>query len=173
MAQGIVWREGATGGSQCMKIRALFGNLVLAQVLLVGVYLMYQGVYRGTKFWPLLTQKPERLIISEVLNRNGRRILPDYVAIGNLEGDLSKASVPLFQDQFDKLSPGARMDVYRLESKSHTEWVSVATLEESKPMFNALGLHFSWHLFAGSAITAYMVWLLRPVRQRKAGNATI
>jgi hypothetical protein len=128
--------------------------------LLVGIFWICDGLNRGFTYTPLLRQKPQEMVVSALQNLNGRRILPNYVAIGSVSNYESPIAIEIFQDQFRHLKPGAPVDVYLLESPKKRLWVNAEKLEESKPIMSVFGLSFSWHFIAGILFTAYASFLI-------------
>jgi len=139
-------------------IRVLIFLSCLSLPFIVGAFWIGEGIYRGNKYFPLLNSKPENLVVSTILNRNGRRILPDYVAIGKIESIESPITVSIFKDQFRRLKSGDSMKVYRLNSHDPIQWLNSDKLDESKPIFNLIGFHFTWHFVAGVLIDGYLAF---------------
>jgi hypothetical protein len=130
-------------------------NLFTTLVLLVGCFWVYDGLHRGSQYYPLLAQAPEQLVVSNVANLNGRTLLPDYVAVGSVSNIESPIVIGIFENQYRKLRAGSLVAVYHFESSKHIEWVNGERFEESRPLMSVLGLHFSWHFPAGLLMTAY------------------
>ena len=124
-------------------------------VFFVGVFWIYNGIYRGMMFGNLVASKPDQLVVSYVANSSGRMIFPNYTASGLVRSTGQFVIVDIFQDQFKRMESGSTLDIYPLISSGQTNWVNGAKLDESKPIFNIFGFHFSWHLPAGIFLAVY------------------
>jgi|GEM_PF-4597199 len=141
-------------------------NLFTTLTLVLGSFWIYDGLHRGFRYYPLLKETPEQLVVSRVANLNGRTILPEYVAIGSVSNVESPVVVAIFESQFRQLKAGASVAVYRRESPIGTEWINGEKIEESKPLMNILGLRFSWHFLAGLFFTGYGYFSARQRRRQ-------
>jgi len=156
-----------------MKVGALLLAFLLVRYLAtvmifgVGAFWIYDGFSRGS-YYSLQGQSPVRMTVVKVENRNHRRILPDYVATGFVSNQTAAIEVPLFERQYRSWAGGA-LDVYPLPSG---QWLNGTRLKESMPIFNLMGLHFSWHFPAGILMLGgwfgFLPWLRRKEKQRGA-----
>jgi hypothetical protein len=124
-------------------------SLFTVVMLAFACFWIYDGFQRGARYYSLLTQSPQEMIVSRAINLNGRKFFPNYVAIGSVSNVDSPVVVEIFQDQFLKMRHGGRVDVYQLNPPAGTAWVNRAKFEESKPIYNLLGLRFSYHVLLG------------------------
>lgn len=121
----------------------------------IGVFCIYDGIYRGTMYASLEGIKPDQLVVSSLTNPGGNVIFPHYTACGVVRSTGQFAMVAIFQDQFRRMEPGSTLDIYPIQSSGNTIWVNGAKLEESKPILNIFGFHFSWHLPVGLLLAGY------------------
>ena len=152
----------ATVKTSLIVFAVLIANVHSLLVAGVGVFWIYDGLNRGAMFYPLTKEAPVGMTVVKVDNRNHRRYLPDYVATGFVRGNPSMIDVPIFKKEFRELHPGGSLDVYPLASG---KWMDRATLDESWPIFNLFGLHFSWHLPAGILMLLAWFWLVPSLRR--------
>ena len=81
-----------------------------------GVLWTYDGIFRGMTYYPLVGQSPVQMTVVKVENRNHRRFLPDYEAIGFVSNNTSTIEVPIFEGQFRSLRPGSSLAILPLPS---------------------------------------------------------
>ena len=160
----LKWMLQGTAIIAVVAVSFALGNATNLLIAGVGGFWIYGGLSRGAQYYPLLNQAPLRMNVLKVENRNHRQYFPDYVAIGLVKGHGSAIAVPIFAHEFRQLHPGDSLEVYALASG---RWIDHAKLEESRPLFNVLGLHFSWHLPAGILILAAWFLLVPYLRRRR------
>jgi len=94
-------------------------------------------------------------LFSAIYNLNGRKIFPEYVAVGSISNSETPVVIDIYEKQFRRLKPGALVDVYHLTWSKRSPWVNAEKIEESKPIMNIFGLAFSWHFILGLLFTAF------------------
>jgi hypothetical protein len=130
--------------------------------LIIFPFMAYEGIDRGATYGSIDESQTQLMLVTSVVNANGRAILPEYQARGTLSSG-AVTTVNIFKREFEKLKPGDKIAVVSLPTKTKA-YITASRLEESKPFVRLGSFTVTWHFpvaIAGWIILVIYIFHIR------------
>jgi hypothetical protein len=114
-----------------------------------GIFFLYYGNSTGELLGPVKDKSPVMMTVTEVYNKNGRTIFPDYKARGYVAEEAGIIEVSISKRQYKTLENGDEIEVLK-NPKGSPPYIFARKLKSARPIFNVLGFWFSWHGILGA-----------------------
>ena len=108
-------------------------------VFVIGIAFIIIGLNKGRYLNQFNTSEQISFIIDSVYNANGRKLFPDYRAIGKIEGIGKTYSIEIFEDEYLHLKPKNILKVFK-SIKGNNHFIYIEKYNESMPLLNLFGI---------------------------------